>query len=104
MHGNDHRNSNPHHLYDLFRSSNHDTFKYGISDDPIDEDGLSARVRDQLEALNLAAEYQKFEAEILLIDIPGRKKALEVERHYIDAYYERHGHNPIGNKFPIRKK
>ncbi len=103
MHGNDKENSNPHHLYDIFRSMNRDTFKYGISDDPIDVDGLSARSRDQLEALNLAAEYHKFDAVILRTDIPGRREALKVEREYIDAYYEEHGHNPIGNKFPRRK-
>lgn len=103
MHGNDKRNANPHHLYDIYRNSNRDTFKYGISDDPIDSDGLSARVRDQLESLNLAAEFQKFDAEILITDIPGRIKALEIERSYIDAYFEEHGHNPVGNKYPNRK-
>lgn len=103
MHGNDKRNSNLHHLYDIFRNTNRDTFKYGISDDPIDADGLSARARDQLEELNLAAEYHKFDAEILVTDIPGRSAALQVERQYIDAYYDQHGHNPTGNKFPRRK-
>lgn len=103
MHGNDKRNTHSHHLYDIFRNNNRDTFKYGISDDPIDEDGLSARVRDQLEELNLAAEYHKFDAEILLTDIPGREKALQIERQYIDAYYEQHGHNPMGNRYPRRK-
>ena len=103
MHGNDQRNTNPHPLYDIFRNSNRDTFKYGIADDPIDTDGLSARARDQLEALNLAAEFQKFGAEILVTDIPGRTEALLVERQFIDAYYEKNGSNPIGNKFPLRK-
>ena len=103
MHGNDKRNTNLHHLYDIFRNNNRDTFKYGISDDPIDADGLSARARDQLEELNLAAEFHKFDAEILVTSIPGRAEALHVERQYIDAYFDQHGHNPIGNKFPRRK-
>lgn len=103
MHGNDKRNPNPHHLYDIYRNSDRDTFKYGVSDNPIDADGLSARARDQLEAMNLAAEYEKFDAEILLTNIPGREEALRVERAYIDAYYEKHGRNPLGNKYPIRK-
>lgn len=103
MHGNDKRNSNLHHLYDIYKNSDRDTFKYGISDDPIDSDGLSARARDQLEAMNLAAEYEKFDAEILLTDIPGRVEALRVEREYIDAYYEKYGRNPLGNKYPLRK-
>lgn len=103
MHGNDKRNSNLHHLYDIYKNSDRDTFKYGISDDPIDSDGLSARARDQLEAMNLAAEYEKFDVEILLTDIPGRVEALRVEREYIDAYYEKYGRNPLGNKYPLRK-
>ena len=103
MHGNDKRNSNLHHLYDIYKNSDRDTFKYGISDDPIDSDGLSARARDQLEAMNLAAEYEKFDAEILLTDIPGREEALRVEREYIEAYYEKYGRNPLGNKYPLRK-
>ena len=43
-HGNALDNSNLHHLYDIFRIANGDTFKYGISDDPIEADGLSERV------------------------------------------------------------
>lgn len=103
MHGNDKRNPNPHHLYDIFKNSDRDTFKYGVSDDPIDVDGRSARIRDQLAEMNLAAEYDKFGAEIVLTDIPGRAEALRVEREYIDAYYEKHGRNPVGNRYPIRK-
>ncbi len=104
MHGNSKANSNLHHLYEIFKRSDRDTFKYGISDDPIEEeDGLSARARDQVEEMNLAAEYNKFSAEILLKDIPGREAALKIERDYIDAYYESHGRNPLGNKYPRRK-
>lgn len=103
MHGNDKRNPNLHHLYDIFRNSNRDTFKYGVSDDPIDEDGLSNRCREQLEGMNAAAEYDKFSAEIMLTDIPGRAEALRIEQAYIDAYFHQHGRNPKGNKYPIRK-
>jgi len=104
MHGNSKHNSNLHHLYNIFKRSDLDTFKYGISDDLIDEDdGLSARVRDQVEEWNLTAEYNKFDAEILEKGIPGRDAALQVERAYIDAYYTQQGRNPRGNKFPKRK-
>jgi hypothetical protein len=73
MHGNKLDNLKPHHLYVIFRLSNFEVFKYGISDDPIDDfDGLSARVRDQVEEWNMAAEYQKFDAKILATDIAGR--------------------------------
>jgi len=104
MHGNANKNPNLHHLYDIFKREDRDTFKYGISDDPIDaEDGLSARVRDQIEEWNMAAEYSKFDAQILERDLPGREAALLIERQYIDAYYEKHGRNPFGNKHPKRK-
>ncbi len=104
MHGNSKANDNLHHLYDIFKRSDRDTFKYGISDDPIEEeDGLSAKAREQVEEMNLAAEYDKFGAETLLKDIPGRREALKIERAYIDAYYEKYGRNPKGNKYPRRK-
>ena len=103
MHGNARGNSNPHHLYYIFKRADRDTFKYAISDDPIDEeDGLSARARDQVEEWNLAAEYNKFSAEILIKGIPGREAALKIERQHIDAYYDENGRNPLGNKFPKR--
>lgn len=104
MHGNSKSNSNLHHLYDIFKLVDRETFKYGISDDPIDnEDGLSARAREQVEEMNLAAEYTKFGAEILIKDIPGRALALKIERKHIDDFYEKNGRNPKGNKYPKRK-
>jgi len=104
MHGNARENPNLHHLYCIFKLEGRETFKFGISDDPIDpEDALSTRVREQVEEWNLAAEYIKFGAEILVRDIAGREVALRLERHAIDAYYEKNGKNPPGNKFPKRK-
>lgn len=44
-HGNSHKNQNLHHLYGIFEKESDDVLKYGISDDPIGEDGLSNRVR-----------------------------------------------------------
>ena len=104
MHGNANKNPNSHHLYDIFVEKNRDTFKYGISDDPIDvEDQLSERARAQVEEWNMAAEYNKFAAEILIKDIPGGSAALKIERAYIDAYYEINGRNPIGNNTPLAR-
>ncbi len=102
-HGNSRRNPNAHHLYDIHKIRNRDIFKYGITDDEIEADGLSARVRTQVGDMNLAAEYKKYEAEILIQDIPGRAEALRIERQFIDAYFLKHGRNPKGNKIPVRK-
>lgn len=104
VHGNAKKNSNLHHLYDIFIRVNRDTFKFGISDDPIDpSDNLSARARDQVEEWNMAAEYNKFDAKILIKDIAGRPEALKIEREHIDAYFEKNGRNPKGNKYPKRR-
>lgn len=102
-HGNSLDNQNPHHLYDIFRIANGDTYKYGISDDPIEADGLSERARRQKIEMNRIVEYEKYDAQILITDIQGREEALHIETEYIDAYYHKHGHNPVGNLTPKRK-
>jgi hypothetical protein len=103
-HGNSLDNFNLHHLYEIFKKENEDTFKYGISDDPIEADGLSERVRKQVLEMNRAAEYDKYAAQILLIDLEGRAEAARIEITYIDAYYYKNGRNPIGNLVPKRKR
>jgi hypothetical protein len=103
LHGNSLDNQNLHHLYDIFKKADGDTFKYGISDDPIEADGLSERARKQVLEMNRAAEYDKYAAQILLTDIDGRAKAAYIERTFIDDYFEKNGRNPIGNLIPKRK-
>ncbi|MBL7814639.1 MAG: hypothetical protein JNL70_06505 [Saprospiraceae bacterium] len=103
LHGNALDNPNIHHLYDIYKKANGDTYKYGISDDPIDSDGLSERARKQMTEMNRAAEFDKYGAQILVKDIEGRADAIRIERQYIDAYYHKHGRNPIGNLIPKRK-
>lgn len=48
VHGNSHQNNKPHHLYRIHDRKENDTLKFGISDKPIDKDGLSQRIRIQL--------------------------------------------------------
>lgn len=104
IHGNSHENEEFHHLYALDDREKEDVFKYGISDDPIEEDGLSKRMRTQLDLFNLIAGYLRFVGRILRVNIPGRKKAEEIEDEYNEAYYEKHGRYPIGNREPKRRK
>lgn len=104
IHGNSLDNHNLHHLYEIYKKANGDTFKYGISDDPIETDGLSERVRKQVLEVNRAAEYDKYAAQILLVDIEGRAEAARIERAFIDSYYNKNGRNPIGNLVPKKKK
>jgi len=102
-HGNALDNPNLHHLHEVFKKTNRGTYKYGISDDPIGSDGLSERARKQTNEMNRAAEFEKYAAQVLQTDIPGRAEAVRVERQFINAYYEKYGQNPIGNLLPKRK-
>lgn len=98
FHGNSKKNNRDHHLYAIHDSEEEDIFKYGISDKPIGEDGYSRRMREQVDYLNRAVGWLRFFAEILIRGIAGRKKALKIEDEHIDAYRERHGRNPRGNR------
>lgn len=98
MHRNSHKNKRPHHLYEIFDKQEDEIFKYGISSDPIDEDGLSGRIRKQLVILNLAAGWVRFFARILKLGIPGRKKAEEIEDEFIDQHEATFGKRPRGNR------
>lgn len=86
MHRNSHQNKEPHHLYEIFDKEKEEVFKYGISSDPIDGDGLSRRMRRQLRILNLAAGWIRYFSRILLKGIAGRPRAEEIEDEYIDAF------------------
>ncbi len=101
-HGNDRRNEELHHLYEIYDDQKQDTFKYGISADPIDEEGLSKRIYEQLWLFNRIVEMTRFFGRILLRNIPGRTKALKIEGEYIKKYEAKHGHRPSGN--PKRRK
>ena len=103
IHGNSLDNPNLHHLYEIYKKADENTFKYGISDDPIETDGLSERVRKQVLEMNRAAEYDKYAAQILLSDIEGRAEAARIQIQFIDDYYNKNGRNPKGNLVPKRK-
>jgi hypothetical protein len=79
-----HKNKNsdklPHHLYEVIDKKDNDTFKYGISSDLIEEDGLSRRIRIQLRLLNVIAGWKRFFARILLKDISDRSTARKIEK------------------------
>ena len=58
-HRNSLSNDEPHHLYEIRDKVDDDVFKYGISSDPIEDDGLSKRIRVQLDLLNLVDRWAK---------------------------------------------
>lgn len=97
MHGNRNDNDNPHHLYEIRDSIDDDVFKYGISHDPIDEEGQSNRMKKQVNFLNLGVNWLRFFAQILLLNIPNKKEAKTIEDEYIDNYEKQNGRKPRGN-------
>ncbi len=51
-HGNSYQNTEPHHLYVIFDGNDDSIYKFGISDDTIDTENLSNRIREQLDVFN----------------------------------------------------
>jgi URI fold toxin 2 len=96
-HGNSNDNSKPHHLYEIRDSVDDDVFKYGISHDTIDDEGQSNRMKVQVNFLNLGVNWSRFFAQILLMDIPGKKEAKRIEEEHIENYKKQNGKRPRGN-------
>ena len=96
-HGNSLKNKKKHHVYVIVDKQEDDIYKYGISHDPIDADGLSDRLRDQLDLYNRIAGWSRFYAEILHYEIDGRLAARQIEQTLIRGYKQMHGRRPAGN-------
>lgn len=103
-HGNSLQNAELHHLYEIFDTVRGAVFKYGISAEPFGNDGLSDRVREQLELCNLAADENRYVANILLRNIEGRFAAENIETQHILDYEAKHGKKPRGNRKSIKRK
>lgn len=97
VHGNSLDNDKPHHLYEIHDKEKGELLKYGISHDPVDEDGLSQRIKIQLKLLNLGANWIRYFARIILKNIQGRRKAKEIEQQHIQNYEDKKVHKPRGN-------
>jgi len=97
VHGNSRENNQLHHLYQIDDIQEKEVFKYGITDDPIEKDGLSKRIRYQLNLYNRVAGIFRFTAKILRINILGRTKAKAIEEEYVKKYKKKHGKRPRGN-------
>lgn len=104
FHGNSRKNKKDHHLYGIYDKEEEDIFKYGISDKPINEDGYSKRMREQVDYLNRAVGWVRYIAELLVRSIRGKSKARKIEDAHIDAYREEHGRNPRGNVKETKKQ
>jgi URI fold toxin 2 len=96
-HGNSYENEELHHLYEIIDRLNDDVFKYGISFKPIGKDGLSDRIREQVNLLNRVDKWQRFYARILVSNILGKREAKRLEIEHIHNYIVAHGERPRGN-------
>ncbi|MFN0016156.1 MAG: hypothetical protein ACKVU2_16575 [Saprospiraceae bacterium] len=97
-HGNSKKSDRSSHLYGIYDEQTDELFKYGISGGKIGKDGMSKRMRYQVNFLNLAAGFFQYIARILVRNIPGRKEAERIEKEHIDAYKNQHGAKPRGNR------
>lgn len=96
-HGNDKRNKNEHHLYEIRDRQRDGLYKYGICGKPLNKDGSSPRANEQVSLFNRVVGWSRFFANVLLKGIKGRRKAEEIEDEYINRYAKEHGHKPPGN-------
>lgn len=103
-HGNSHKNENLHHLYEIWDTQEEEVYKYGISDDPIEDDGLSARLCYYFSLFNLVANFFRFIGKIILTNIDGRKNAERIENEYINDHQVTYGHRPRGNPKKQRRR
>ena len=98
FHGNSKRNPKPHHLYEIIDKVDNDVVKYGISGEDIDPDDYSSRMRVQVSFANLFVGWARFFARIIMRNIPGRRRAEEIETEHIEAYRKQYGKKPRGNR------
>lgn len=89
-------------MYEIWDKKEGEVYKYGISDKPIEEDGLSGRVRDQVYHMNLTENWVRYFGRVLVRDISNRILAKQMEKACIEACIKEHGRRPRGN--PLRRK
>ena len=98
-HGNAKKNPKDYHLYEIKDKKTNDTFKFGISGEPIEnKDGLSKRVREQINWANLIAGWIRFFGIILIQKIMGNEKARKEEDKVLEDYYDNNDRYPPGNR------
>ena len=90
-------NDDIHHLYEIIDKVDEDVFKYGISCGPIGKDGLSRRIRLQIQLFNQTVNWNRFFDRIIIYSIVGKKEARIIETWFINSYREKNGKSSRGN-------
>jgi hypothetical protein len=99
-----HKNSllstSPQHVYEIFNISTGETYKFGISGNPLNKRGESPRANSQVALLNQLAGKEMYGARILGQDLPNRPTALSFEQSLVNAHKNTTGAVPRGNRRP----
>lgn len=106
-HGNSNDSQSPRHLYAFYDHILRTLYKFGISKEPISQDGNCKRMRTQQRIFNSAAGSLRYTVRIIIRLIPGKLAAEEKEDDFIEKYKDKHGKEPRGNrdhKYPSRKR
>ncbi len=90
-------NPNIHHLYLIYDSEQREIFKFGISDNAVNEDYSSTRIDYQLALFNRIAGWKRFIGRILAHPIKGRLNARQLEDEAILKFQKKYGRFPRGN-------
>jgi URI fold toxin 2 len=97
LHKNSNKNQESHHLYAIIDKIDDGIFKYGISCEPIGDDGISDRMRKQINVFNQIDDWERFFAKIIVYDISGKIEARRIETAFILDYEAQYGRKPRGN-------
>ena len=75
----------------------HRIHKFGISERPIFEDGTSQRMREQYRLMLQLVNADRITMRNIHREIAGRRRAIELEGDFVEAYVKKYGEEPIGN-------
>jgi hypothetical protein len=101
VHGNSRASTKPQHGYEIFEKSSGDVVKTGISGQPLNKNGTSARANGQVNALNRRDGAGTYDARIVVRDTPGRAAALDWERNNARRLFDE-GHSMNEHRRPGR--
>lgn len=97
LHANSHDNQAEHHLYEIYDTIDEEVYKYGVSGEPLLDDGSSPRANRQVREYNRIVGLLRFLAKVLLTGISGRKKAEEIENEKVEEHERLYDKRPRGN-------
>lgn len=96
-HGNKLDHDAEQHLYVIYDHKERTIFKFGVSKEPLDDDGKCSRMKKQVAEGNRWANMIRYVARVIIRSIQGRRKARSLEDDLVNKYQQKHGQLPRGN-------